>query len=115
MSMVVQPSLVTHLPASVPLTPTAASPAQQFAQNGFVSIQSLTTSEDIARIRSLLDSLFERFDSLGERAVDIAGPRIPGAAMRSPEINEALRLAPELKNTRTYMRCKQIARQFLGA
>ena len=114
MSTVVQPSLVMPLPGSVAPAPATDSPARQFAQNGFVSIQSLTTPEDIARIRSLLDPLFERFDSLGERAVDIAGPRIPGAAMRSPEINEAVKLAPELKNTLTYARCKEIARQFLG-
>ena len=84
MSTVVQPSLVTPLPGRVPLAPATDSLAAQFAHNGFVSIQSLTTPEDIARIRSLLDPLFDRFDSLGERAVDIAGPRIPGAAMRSP-------------------------------
>jgi len=90
------------------------SPAQQFAQNGFLEIQSLTTPADIARIRSLLDPLFDRFDSLGARAVDIAGPRVPGAGMRSPEINEAVKLAPELKNTLAYARCRQIAREFLG-
>src|ERR1700712_3535294 len=90
MSTVVQSSLVTAIPVAVPLAPATDSPAQQFARNGFVSIQSLTTPQDIARIRSLLDPLFDRFDSLGERAVDIAGPRVPGAALRSPEINEAV-------------------------
>jgi len=90
------------------------SPAQQFARNGFLEIPSLTTPADIARIRSLLDPLFERFDSLGERAVDIAGPRVAGVSMRSPEINEAVKLAPGLKSTLAYSRCRQIARELLG-
>jgi len=90
------------------------SPAQQFARNGFLAIQSLTTPADIARIRLLLDPLFDRFDSLGDRAVDIAGPRVPGGAMRSPEINEAVKLVPELTHTLAYARCRQIAREFLG-
>jgi Phytanoyl-CoA dioxygenase (PhyH) len=91
-----------------------SSAAQQFAEDGFLSIQSLTTPQDIALIRSLLDPLFDRFDSLGERAVDIAGPRVPGAAMRSPEINEAVKIEPRLRNTLAYARCKEIAREFLG-
>jgi hypothetical protein len=90
------------------------SPAQQFAKQGFLAIPSLTTPEDVAHIRSLLDPLFDRFDSLGARAVDIAGPRVPGAAMRSPEINEAVKLAPGLKSTRAYARCRQLAREILG-
>jgi hypothetical protein len=115
MCTVIQPSLVNGISAGAAHAPAAAdSPAQQFARNGFASIQSLTTPQDIARIRSLLDPLFERFDSLGDRAVDIAGPRAPGAAMRSPEINEAVKLEPALKNTLAYARCKQIAREFLG-
>jgi hypothetical protein len=115
MSTVIQPSVVNAIPASVPLvSATVDSPAQQFALNGFAVIQSLTTSEDLARIRSLLDPLFDRFDSLGERAVDIAGPRAAGTALRSPEINEAVKLQPELKKTLAYTRCKQIAHEFLG-
>jgi hypothetical protein len=119
MSTVVQPILVSGAAAgsdgSVPLDRSATSlAARQFAANGFLSIQSLTTPQDIALIRSLLDPLFDRFDSLGDRAVDIAGPRVAGAAMRSPEINEAVKIEPRLRNTLTYARCKEIAREFLG-
>jgi len=111
----VLPSVINGVTAGVPLAPSiAASPAQQFAHNGFLSIQSLTTPQDIARIRSLLDPLFDRFDTLGERAVDIAGPRVPGMAMRSPEINEPVKLVPGLTQTLTYARCKRIARELLG-
>src|ERR1700733_15340419 len=90
------------------------SPAKQFAENGFLSIQSLTTAGDIALIRSLLDPLFAKFDSLGDRAVDIAGPRVAGVAPRSPEINEAVKIAPALRNTLAYSRCREIARELLG-
>jgi Phytanoyl-CoA dioxygenase (PhyH) len=119
MSTVDQPLLVNggsagtvgDLPSA---RPAADLPAQQFATNGFLSIQSLTTAEDIALIRSLLDPLFEKFDSLGERAVDLAGPRAPGVAPRSPEINEAVTLAPALRRTLAYARCRHIAGEFLG-
>ena len=92
----------------------ALSPAQEFDKNGFLSIRSLTTANDIALIRSLLDPLFAKFDSLGDRAVDIAGPRVAGVAPRSPEINEAVKIAPALRNTLAYSRCREIARELLG-
>jgi ectoine hydroxylase-related dioxygenase (phytanoyl-CoA dioxygenase family) len=34
--------------------------------------------------------------------------------MRSPEINEAVKIAPGLRNTLAYARCREIAREFLG-
>jgi hypothetical protein len=119
MSTVIQPILVNGgsvgAAALVPAERSGtASPAKQFAENGFLSIQSLTTAQDIALIRSLLDPLFDKFDTLGDRAVDIAGPRVPGVAMRSPEINEAVKIAPGLRKTLAYARCRQIAREFLG-
>jgi hypothetical protein len=88
--------------------------AGNFAQNGFASIPDLTTLEDIELIRSLLDPLFERFDALGDRAVDLAGPRAAGAPLRSPEVNEALIIEPRLRNTLAYARCRRIARALLG-
>jgi hypothetical protein len=88
--------------------------AEGFARDGFLSIESLTTLEDIELIRSLLDPLFDKFDSLGDRAVDLAGPREPGMALRSPEVNEALILEPRLRQTKTYARCREIARLLLG-
>jgi Phytanoyl-CoA dioxygenase (PhyH) len=93
---------------------TAAARAEDFARNGFASIPALTTTQDIELIRSLLDPLFERFATLGDRAVDLAGPLEPGAPLRSPEINEALILEPRLRNTLAYARCREIARQLLG-
>jgi hypothetical protein len=113
LSAVLQPFAADNPKASIAGSPTRL--AGRFAHEGFLSIPSLTTLEDIATIRSLLDPLFEKFDTLGERAVDIAGPRAPGEALRSPEINEAVKLLPALRNTLVYQRCRRMARQLLGA
>jgi hypothetical protein len=99
---------------AIPNRDVPAISAQGFARDGFLSIESLTTLEDIELIRSLLDPLFDRFDSLGDRAVDLAGVREPGMAMRSPEVNEALILQPKLRQTQAYVRCREIARGLLG-
>ena len=53
--------------------------ATRFDRDGFAALDSLTTAEDIARVRSLLDPLFDSFNSLGERAFDLAGPLAAGA------------------------------------
>jgi len=102
----------TGAPAFLPQPATVS--AADFARNGFLSIPALTTEADTEQVRALLDPLFARFDTLGERAVDLAGPRTPGQPLRSPEINEALILEPRLKNTLTYLRCREVARHLLG-
>ncbi len=110
--------LVGGLVGTAPQAPGAPvateSLATQFFANGYLSIPSLTTAADVALIRSMLDPLFERFDSLDERAVDLAGARAPGIAPKSPEINEAVRIAPGLRKTLAYARCREIAREILG-
>jgi len=99
-------------------TATAASvvtPANEvFERDGCLTLSSLTTPADIELIRSLLDPLFARFDTLGERAVDLAGPREAGVPLRSPEINEVVRLEPRLRSTLAYRRCRDIASMLLG-
>jgi hypothetical protein len=87
---------------------------ERFAHDGFAVLDALTTAEDIARIRSLLDPLFDKFESLGERAFDLAGPLAPGAVPKSPEVNEAAVLEPKLRETLTYERCRRVARRLLG-
>ena len=86
----------------------------RFQHDGFAVVDELTTAEDIAQVRSLLDPLFDRFDSLGDRAFDLAGPILPGASPKSPEVNEAAVLEPKLRATLTYERCRKIARHLLG-
>jgi hypothetical protein len=89
-------------------------PEVQFKRDGFLQIESLTTAEDIARIRSLLDPLFDRFESIGPNAVDIAGPRQQGSPPRQPEINEAIHFEPALRRTQVFTRCRELARRILG-
>jgi hypothetical protein len=89
-------------------------PEVLFERDGFVQIESLTTADDIAQIRSLLDPLFDKFESFGHHAVDLAGPQGEGVGPRSPEINEAIQFAPDLRKTRAYARCKELARHILG-
>jgi len=86
----------------------------RFKTDGFLKIESLTTPEDIARIRSLLDPLFDRFDSIGPNAIDIGGPQERGAAPRQPEINEAIHFEPALRKTQAFMRCRELAQRILG-
>src|SRR5580658_10303220 len=88
--------------------------ATRFDRDGFAVLDSLTTAEDIARVRSLLDPLFDSFNSLGERAFDLAGPLAAGEAPRSPEVNETAVLEPRLRETLTYERCRDVARHLLG-
>jgi hypothetical protein len=86
----------------------------RFERDGFAVLDALTTADDIARVRSLLDPLFDKFDSLGDRAFDLAGPLTPGTPPKSPEVNEGAVLEPKLRETLTYMRCREVARHLLG-
>jgi hypothetical protein len=114
MGVPIADSTLPPVPVSRPVASVSSLSVSDFAQNGFLSVQSITTADDIALIRSLLDPLFERFDSLGERAVDLAGPHQPGGRLRSPEVNEAVILEPRLRQTRTYECCQALARTLLG-
>ena len=90
------------------------SPEVLFKRDGFLQIESLTSAEDIARIRTLLDPLFDKFESIGPNAVDIGGPQDKGAPPRQPEINEAIHFVPALRRTEVFARCRELARRILG-
>jgi hypothetical protein len=96
------------------LNNSAVSSEALFNRDGYSKIESLTTADDIERIRSLLDPLFDRFDSIGPNAVDIAGPQGNGARPRSPEVNEAIHFEPALRKTQVFARCRELARRILG-
>ena len=105
-------STVTISTATVASVVTPAN--EVFERDGCLTLSSLTTAADIELIRSLLDPLFANFDALGDRAVDLAGPREAGVPLRSPEINEVVRLEPRLRSTLAYRRCREIASMLLG-
>lgn len=102
------------IPVSTAADPPVALLKTLFDRDGYLSIDSLTTPADIVKIRSLLDPLFEKFDLLGERAIELSGAHRTGTPLRSPEINEPAMLAPALKSTLAFRRCSEIARELLG-
>jgi hypothetical protein len=85
-----------------------------FNRDGYARIESLASVEEIAQVRSLLDPLFDRFESLGPNALDVGGPREQGAPLRTPEINEAVHFEPALRKTQVFLRCRELARHILG-
>jgi hypothetical protein len=101
-------------PWSEPLTGGFAELRARYERDGYLKIDSLTNAADVATIRALLEPLFEKFDSLGQNAVDLAGPRDPSTPPRQPEINDALKFVPALRKTLAYQRCRDLARGLLG-
>ena len=85
----------------------------QFRRDGFAVLPNLATVGEIARVQRLLDPLFDRFDTFGDRAVDLAGPIVPGVGLRTAEIKSPALIQPWLRRTRVYRRCRQVARQLL--
>jgi len=87
----------------------------QYDRDGYLALNNITSAEEVARIRSLLDPLYARFDSLGDRAIELSGAHRSGTPLRSPEINDTATLAPALKKLRVFERCRAIASELLGA
>ena len=86
---------------------------EQFARDGFAVLPHLATATEIARVHSLLDPLFDGFDTFGDRAVDLAGPIVPGVGLRTPELRSAALVQPSLRRTHVYRRCRRVARHVL--
>jgi ectoine hydroxylase-related dioxygenase (phytanoyl-CoA dioxygenase family) len=87
----------------------------QFHSEGFIALQPITTAEDIAYIGELLDGLFARFDELPpDMALDLGDVKNHKGVQRTPQINDAVRFEPRLKDTLYYKNAFAIARQLLG-
>ncbi len=98
-----------------PLPPLTAEEIARFHRLGFLALPRFTTVEDVARLRRILIPLYERFHALPARvAVDLGDEARPAGAFQIPEINWAVRLAPELRATLTFRRCREVAGQLLG-
>lgn len=87
----------------------------QFDRDGYLALNNITTRAELTQIRSLLDPLFARFDSLGDLAIELSGAHRAGTPLRSPEINEPAVLQRALKDTQAFRNCRAIARELLGA
>lgn len=87
-----------------------------FQNQGFLAIDSVVPLDDLRHTQALLDGLFDRFDTLPKTiALDIAADGTTQSTAPSiPEINSAVRLAPELLQTAAFRNCREIARQLIG-
>jgi len=86
-----------------------------FHRNGFMAIEQLTTPDDLQRVRELLDGLFDRFDELPKNlAFDLGDKKLHDGPQVTPQINGATNFEPRLKETATFERASQFAKQLLG-
>lgn len=87
----------------------------RFYREGFLVIPRLTTPDDVAEIRRALNRLYARFHRLPRtQAIDLGDAARPDGVPQIPEINWTLRLAPRLRSTLAFARCREIAAQLFG-
>ncbi len=87
----------------------------RFYRQGFLVVPELTIEEDAERIREILGRLYGRFHRLPRtQALDLGDEARPDGEPQIPEINWTLRLAPRLRSTLAFARCREIAAQLLG-
>lgn len=92
-----------------------ASQIQSFHRHGFLALDRITSPDDVALIRRLLEGLFARFDELpGDLALDLGDVKNHAGAQRTPQINAAARFEPRLLETEFVANASAIARQLLG-
>jgi hypothetical protein len=90
--------------------------AAGLARDGFAVVDvSLTTGDDLARMRRLLDDLFGSFSTLPARiAYDLGDVKTHAGRQQIPEIIQPSRLAPELVDTTVFRSCRALAVELLG-
>jgi len=83
--------------------------------DGFAVIERVTTPEDLAGIGEIIARLYRRFPDLvrARYAWDL-GVAGPDEAPEILEISYPTKLEPELKETLTFSRCRQLAEALLG-
>ncbi|HVF09531.1 MAG TPA: phytanoyl-CoA dioxygenase family protein [Abditibacteriaceae bacterium] len=86
-----------------------------FFRRGFLTLERLTTPEDLQHISELLAALFDRFGELSsDFAVDLGDKRNHEGEQKIPQINQATQLEPELLETEYFRNASYVARQLLG-
>ena len=85
-------------------------------RDGFlVTDHPVTTSADLARIRDLLDGLFDCFDWLpGHIAYDLGDVKEHEGRQQVPEILSPTRIEPRLLDTIAFANCRALASELLG-
>jgi phytanoyl-CoA dioxygenase PhyH len=95
--------------------PLSAEQIEKFHRDGFLAIEGFTSPADLAGIRPLLLDLYARFHRLPLRhAVDLGDVARHAGRPQIAEINWTLELAPRLRRTTTFARCRAVAEQLLG-
>jgi phytanoyl-CoA hydroxylase len=86
----------------------------RFRRDGFVAVdRAVVRPPALAKVRRLLDTLFDRADELPRPWVHDLAPGIEGGCV--PEIVKVAHLEPRLLRTRAYAVAAHVARQLLGA
>ena len=87
----------------------------QFHRDGFLSIEAITTSEEIEQLRTVYDRLFAQ--QAGRESgdqFDLGGSDEEGKAAVLPQILNPSKYAPELRDTQFRVNAAHIAQQLLG-
>jgi ectoine hydroxylase-related dioxygenase (phytanoyl-CoA dioxygenase family) len=100
-------------------SPFALSPEQiaRFREDGFLAIQGLTTPEEIGRLRTIYDRLFDQKAGY-ERGLQLDMVSPDDDAAKTPRLSQILNpveLAPELRETLFRKNALAAAKQLLGA
>ena len=102
------------VPIRIAVDPTAATPRDLFARDGFVALPRAIPATDLAPVRTVLDELFAAFDQLPAGSTHDVGGDGSGRAPRNPEVHRAATLRPELRETLAFARLAALARDLLG-
>jgi ectoine hydroxylase-related dioxygenase (phytanoyl-CoA dioxygenase family) len=86
-----------------------------FRDNGFLSIERITTDEEVERLRGIYDRLFtERLGEEKGEYFDLGGPRAHDGREVLPQVLGPERKFPELKETIHYRNAHRLAAKLLG-
>jgi len=101
--------------------PSAAEPlrltceqVRRFDEQGFLSLECLTTSEEVLQIKSILQGLFDRRAGENEGAYGELIRSDDGAAVDSPQLQNPTHYAPQLQKTKCFANGLKIAKRLLG-
>jgi hypothetical protein len=93
-----------------------AEEVDEYRRNGFISVQSVTTEEELEWLRTVYDRLFqERCGEEYGHFFDLGGPRGHDGAAVLPQILGPENHVPELRDTIYYRNAVRLASALLGA
>ncbi len=88
---------------------------QHLARDGFLVVEGVTNAQDAARVRQLIEPLFEKRVGFGEgRQFDMAGTDAKGEAPKLPQILAPRTFAPALAETEMFRNANKLALELLG-